>query len=193
MGSERVRHNWATEHAWIVVYIVVLVSAVQWSESAIWIHISLPFCTPSPNSTYLGYHGAPNWTPYAIQHVPPPICFTHSSAQISIPNSYFIPHYLSPTHIHTSILYMCGSSCPRNRFICVIFLDSTYRQWYMILVFLFLTYFTPCNRHLSPSMSLPVTQYHSLLWLSNILLYICTTSLLCRWIFRLLPCSGFWK
>ena len=145
MGSHRVGHDWSD----LVVVVVVVV--------------------------VVGHHGAPNWAPHAIQHVLPPIYFTHSSAQISIPNSYFIPHYLSPTHIHTSILYMSGSSCPKNRFTCAISLSSTYMQWY-IFVFLFMTYFILCNSLLGPSMSLPMTQCRSLLWLNNILLYICTTS-----------------
>ena len=36
--------------------------------------------------------------------------------------------------------------CFANNFICIIFLDSTYKQYYMIFVFLFLTYFTLCDK-----------------------------------------------
>ena len=46
----------------------------------------------------------------------------------------------------------------------------------MILVFLFLTSITLCNRLLGSSTSLELTQVRSFVWLSNIPLYICTTS-----------------
>ena len=38
----------------------------------------------------------------------------------------------------TSVTYLCFT----NKFICTIFLDSTYKWYYTVLVFLFLTYFT---------------------------------------------------
>ena len=64
----------------------------------------------------------------------------------------------------------------------------------MIFVFLFLTYFTLYDR-LGPSMSLQMTQYHSLLWVSNIPLCICATAypFNCWWTSRLLPCPGYYK
>ena len=48
---------------------------------------------------------------------------------------------------------------------------------------------------LHPSMSLQMTQFCSFLWLSNIPLYICTTSSLSihRWAFRSLPWPGYCK
>ena len=39
-------------------------------------------------------------------------------------------------------LHLCHNLCPANRFICTIFLSSTYMREYTIFVFLFLTYFT---------------------------------------------------
>ena len=48
------------------------VSAVQWSESAICIHISSPswISLPPLHLTHLGPHRALNWAPYATQHLP---------------------------------------------------------------------------------------------------------------------------
>ena len=58
-----------------LLYNVVLVSAVQWSESALCIPISPPSWTSLlPNSPppppHLGHHRAPSWAPCAIQQVP---------------------------------------------------------------------------------------------------------------------------
>ena len=39
-------------------------------------------------------------------------------------------------------LHLCLYFCFANRFICVVFLDSTYMCYYTMFVFLFLTYFT---------------------------------------------------
>ena len=53
----------------------------------------------------------------------------------------------SPSHcIHQSLLCLHLHCCPADRFISTVFLDSMYMCWYMIFVFLFLTYFTLCNR-----------------------------------------------
>ena len=46
-------------------------------------------------------------------------------------------------HVHPLRLY----SCPANRFICTIFLDSTNKHYYMMFIFLFLIYFTLYERH----------------------------------------------
>ena len=40
------------------------------------------------------------------------------------------------------VFYIHDYFCIVNKFICTIFLDSTYKQYYMIFVFLCLTYFT---------------------------------------------------
>ena len=94
-----------------------------------------------------------------------------------------------------SFFYICLYSCPANRFICTIFLDSTYIHWYTIFVLLFLTYFTLYDR----------LQVHPCLykrpnfipfWLINSPLCIYTTSsfpFICLWTFRLLPCPGYCK
>ena len=82
MGWQRVRHVWATNTFTficlfkITVYVlcnVVSVSAVQWRQSAICIHIShlswasLP---PQPHPTHLGHHRALSWAPSTVQWFP---------------------------------------------------------------------------------------------------------------------------
>ena len=59
---------------------------------------------------------------------------------MSISVSWFVLPF--PLHPHVPSLHLCLYSCPGNRFICAIFLDSTYMGWYAIFGFLFLTYFT---------------------------------------------------
>ena len=88
-----------------------------------------------------------------------------------------------------------------NKFICIIFLDSTYKC-YMIFVFICLTSLSIIiSRYV---MLLQMASFCSLLWLSNILLYVCVCvcvcvyiyththtpliyPFLCWWMFRLLP------
>ena len=56
-----------------LLYNVVLVSAVQQSESAICIHRSPPSGTPlppHPHPIHLGHHRAPSWAPCITQKVP---------------------------------------------------------------------------------------------------------------------------
>ena len=62
------------------------------------------------------------------------------------------------------------------RFISTIFLDSIYICKYTVLVFLFLTFLSEKWETLVSSTSLQLTQIHFFFWLSNIPLYICTTS-----------------
>ena len=52
-----------------------------------------------------------------------------------------LSHPSSPTwYPYICREHLCLYSCFADRFICIIFLDSTYTLYYMILVFLFLTY-----------------------------------------------------
>ena len=62
---------------------------------------------------------------------------------MSNPVSQFIPPpHLSPLVI-MFVFYTCDSiSSFLNRFICTIFLDSTYKLYHLIFFFLCLTYFT---------------------------------------------------
>ena len=66
-------------------------------------------------------------------------------------------------------------SCPTTRFISTIFLDSIYMRQHTVFVFLFLNYFTLYDRlQIHPP---HYKQFRSLLWLGNIPLYTCATSL----------------
>ena len=80
-------------------------------------------------------------------------CFMHSSLYMSIPISQFILHPCHPSYSYVCSLCLCLYFCFANKFICVIFLDSTYKQYDMICVFLFLTCFT-LSESLGPSASL---------------------------------------
>ena len=62
--------------------------------------------------------------------------------------SQFTPPSPSPTVSTACSLLLHLYSCPANRFIQTIFLDSTYMHYHMIFGSLFLTYFTLYNRHI---------------------------------------------
>ena len=69
--------------------------------------------------------------------------FIHNSMYMSIPIFQFNPPALPPlVSICLFSRYMCLSFCFLNKFIGIIFIDSTYKQYYTIFAFLFLTYFT---------------------------------------------------
>ena len=53
-----------------------------------------------------------------------------------------IPHHFPSWCPYVCSLHLCLYFCPANRFICTIFLGSTYMREYTIFVFLFLTSFT---------------------------------------------------
>ena len=80
------------------------VSAVQWSESAICMHISplfwISFPFRSPQSTEF---------PVLYSRFSLVIHFIHSSVYMSIPISQFIPPHLCPLGVHTFVLYVCVS------------------------------------------------------------------------------------
>ena len=63
-----------------------------------------------------------------------------SSMTTLLPNSSFIPSPIFPLQ-KIRFLYLWKCFYFVNKFICIIFLDSTYK-WYIIFVFLCLTYFT---------------------------------------------------
>ena len=92
----------------MLLYNIVLVSAVQWSESATCIHISPPSWTsPSPHPTLLGHHRARSWAPCAIQQLPASYPFYTRYCEYINPH---FPVHLSPLlHVHLSILHVCIS------------------------------------------------------------------------------------
>ena len=107
--------------------------------------------------------------------------------------SQFIPLLLGPlVSIHpfsmpVSLFLLC------SKFICSIFLDSIYKQYYTIFIFLFLTSFTLCD-------SLWV--YPCLCKLCNFIAFygwvifhcvyvpLLLHLFFCWWTFRLIPCPG---
>ena len=112
-------------------------------------------------SSYLGHHRALGRALFYTQHY---IYVNH--------NLQFIPpHPGQYPYVHS--LCLCLYFCFANKFICIIFLDSTNKQYYMIFVLLFLTTLLCIP---GPLMSLQIAQLHSSLWLSSIPLYICITS-----------------
>ena len=78
--------------------------------------------SPPPPIQVTTEHQAELLAPY--NNLLPAICFTHSSVHMSSPVSQFIPSPV-PAHVHPSIfLCLCLYSCPVDRSICTIFLDS---------------------------------------------------------------------
>ena len=66
----------------------------------------------------------------------------------------------APIHYHTLVLYICVSLCFADKFICIIFLDSTCKQYCMIFIFLFLTHLT-LWQSLDSSTFLQMARFHS--------------------------------
>ena len=88
IGLQRVRHTEPT----IISLQCCVISAAQWSESTICLHISLPswtFLPPPPHPMYLCHHWALILVPCAVQQVPLGIYFTYDSMYMSILISQF--------------------------------------------------------------------------------------------------------
>ena len=107
-----------------LLYHVVLVSAVEQSESPIHIHtsplfwVSFPFRSPQSidQSPLCCIHQVLiNYLFYIWQYM-------HVSSNLPIH-----PNHLLPLGVCTFVLYLCVYFCFTNKFICVIFLDSTYK------------------------------------------------------------------
>ena len=107
----------------------ILCCAVQLRESAVSIHTSPSswVSLPLPHPIHLGHHRAPSWASCTIQQLPTSCLFytwwciysSHSPSS-STPFLPLCPHICS-LHLH---------SCPANRFICTITLDSTHALIY---------------------------------------------------------------
>ena len=92
--------------------------------------ISFPFRSPQSTEVPVRYSRF-SLVPY----------FIHSSVFISVPTSQFIPPIFS---LPVSVYVFCISVsqlllCKK---VCIMLLNSTCKQYYMIFIFLFLTYFT---------------------------------------------------
>ena len=109
------------------------------------------------------------------------IYFIHISVYMSIPISQFIPPSSPPTSpptfgVHTFVVYICvsisalqtGSPVPFSRF-------HIYALIYNIC-FSLSDLLHSVRQILGPSTSLQMIKFCSLLWLSNIPLYVCATS-----------------
>ena len=87
------------------------------------------------------------------------------------------PNYPSPPTFlfgnHKCVSYICASFCFIIEFICIIYLDSAYKQNLSFSVCL--TSFSVIN---STSIQVAPNGINSCYWLSNITLYICATSYL---------------
>ena len=148
--------------------------------------------------TPLGHHRAPSWAPCVTQQLPTSCLFAHGSVYVSFLIFQFDPHLpcvcMSFLYVYVSIPPLqIGSPVPFFfRFhIHGLIYNICHELIYDICLFLAdLLYFV--WQTLGPSTSLKMTQFHFLLWLNNIPLYICTTSSLFihRWTFRLLLCTG---
>ena len=125
------------------------------------------------------------------------IHFKYSSVEASIPNSLTI-HLPTPFHLVTigrSVnLWVC--LCFVNKFTCnIFFLDSTYKGYHVIYLFLWLTSLsmTVSNHHLCGC------KWHYFIlfngWVVFHWMYVPHHfyPLLCQWTFRLLPCLGYCK
>ena len=74
------------------------------------------------------------------------ICFTYGNMHVSLLFSQIIPPSPSPTESKDCSLYLFLFCCLAYRVIITIFLNSIYMCLYTVLVFFFLTYFTPKGR-----------------------------------------------
>ena len=109
----------------------VLVSAAQQSESAICVHISppsqasLPPVPASSHSSRSSEQGVELFVLYSSFLLA--IYFTHGGVYITNPNLSICPILTSP--LLSTCLCLC--LCPANKFICTIYLDSTYMCVYI--------------------------------------------------------------
>ena len=95
-------------------------------------------------------------------------CFTHDNVYMLMLLFQLAPHLPSPAT--SKVCSLLG--------LLVLFLLIPHiciNTWYLFFFFFFLIYFTLCEA-LGSSNSLQHTLIHSFLWLSNIILYISTTS-----------------
>ena len=107
---------------WLL-YNVVLVSAIQQCEAAKSIHRSPPRTPPHPSSlsqsTSLRLSVSSSKLPLAIS-------FTYCSIYVSVLLPQFIPPSSYRLCSQVCSLCLCLYSCPADRFISTIFLDSIY-------------------------------------------------------------------
>ena len=113
----------------------MLVSGIQQSDSVIHIHVSILFQILFPFRLLQSIEQS--LVLYSRSLLV--ICFIYGSGYLWIPNSQFIPHPLLSPLVTVSFFSMSMSLFLFYKFICIIFLDSTYKWYHMIFVFLCLT------------------------------------------------------
>ena len=106
------------------------------------------------------------------------IYFTSGSVYMSMPLSHFVPAYPSPSpcpQVHSLRLHLYSYPAPRFFITIYFFRFHIYVLAYSIC-FSLSDLLHSVWQTLGPSTSLQITQFRFFLWLSNIPLYICTTS-----------------
>ena len=127
-------------------------------------------CHPS------GHHRAPSWTPCTTQQPPTSHLFYAWYVYMPMLFSQFVPPS-PPLAVSASLFSVSLIAALQIRLISTIFLDSTY-----ICALIYEICFSISDllhsvwQTLGSSTSLQMTQFHSFIWLSNIPLYMCTTS-----------------
>ena len=89
------------------------------SSTASWIFL------PSNHPSHLGHHRTPSWATCAIPQVSTSYLFYPRQCTCISPNLLMHPTP-NPPRVHKSVLCQHLYSCLSNRFICTIFLESTY-------------------------------------------------------------------
>ena len=109
------------------------------------IYLPPPSCASLPHSPPpRGSSQSARLDSCAVQQ-PPASCLVYTRWCVYVSAALSLPHpvlHLPCPQAHS--LRLCLYSCPANRFISTVFLDSMYMHWYVI--FIFLTYFTLYNR-----------------------------------------------
>ena len=128
-----------------MLYHILFISAVQQNGSAICIHKPPPSrASPRPprpsQSSELGSRHAQQLPISSLSHPRQGVYATAAVPGHPAPSSPLLGPLISLLCLHLH-------SFPIDRFIHNVFLGSTYIHYYMILVFLFLTCFTPYNKH----------------------------------------------
>ena len=136
----------------IVVSQCLLISAIQQCESAICIHISPLFWISFPFRSMQNIEQSSLSIQYSHYLCILYIKFIYISSNLPMHPTPISPH--SCSKVCVSSLCLCLYFCFVNRFICIIFLDSTYMIFVNLFVFLFLTYFTR-----SDSLQVPLSSF----------------------------------
>ena len=102
---------------------------------------------------------------------------------------------LNPSiHNHKFIFYICDSLFVLYKFICTSFLDSTYKQYHMVFVFLYdLLHSVWQSLDLYMLVQLALFHFFMAEWYSIIYVTHLLHLFLCWWTFRLLSCPSYCK